>query len=81
MKLFVLGLDGATFDVLNDLVREGVTPCIKELISEGASGPLKTPASWRVRSCKSARTPFIRQRLRGGRPAHRPGSHSTGCRR
>lgn len=42
MKLFVLGLDGATFDCLNPLMEEGIIPNIKELCTHGAWGPLQT---------------------------------------
>ena len=42
MKVFVLGLDGATFDCLNPLMEEGVLPNIKEIHSKGASGRLTT---------------------------------------
>ena len=42
MKVFILGLDGATFDCLNPLMEEGVIPNIKELCDNWASGPLQT---------------------------------------
>ena len=42
MKIFVLGLDGATFDGLDPLIEEGVLPNIKGLCLEEAYGPLKT---------------------------------------
>jgi predicted AlkP superfamily phosphohydrolase/phosphomutase len=42
MKVFVLGLDGATFNCLNPLMEEGVIPTIKKICSNGAYGPLKT---------------------------------------
>lgn len=42
MSLFVLGLDGATFSILDPLLEEGFLPNIKSLISEGAKGPLNT---------------------------------------
>ena len=33
MKLFVLGLDGATFDCLNPLMEEGILPNITDMCS------------------------------------------------
>jgi predicted AlkP superfamily phosphohydrolase/phosphomutase len=42
MKVFVLGLDGATFDLLNPLMDEDVIPNIKSICSNWASGPLRT---------------------------------------
>ena len=51
-KVLLVGLDGATFDVLNPLLDEGVMPELKALIETGVSGPLEstkppiTPAAW-----------------------------------
>jgi len=51
-RILIIGLDGATFDVLNPLMAEGRLPRLKELIDSGASGPLRsttppiTPAAW-----------------------------------
>ena len=42
MKVFVLGLDGATFDILNPLMEEGILPNIKNLCTKGAYGPMRT---------------------------------------
>ena len=42
MKIFVLGLDGATFDVLTPLMEDGLIPNIKKLCSSGAYGPMRT---------------------------------------
>jgi len=42
MKVFVLGLDGATFDIINPLMEEDVIPNIKSLLNNGATGPLQT---------------------------------------
>lgn len=42
MKLFVLGLDGATFDCLNPLMEEGIIPNIADMCARWASGPLQT---------------------------------------
>ena len=51
-KTVLIGLDGATYSVLDDLMEEGVMPCLKELVSGGAkaildstSNPL-TPPAW-----------------------------------
>ncbi len=53
MKRVVLfGLDGATFTVLNDLVRNGVMPYLGRFLAEGATGVLEsvtpplTPPAW-----------------------------------
>ena len=42
MKVFVLGLDGATFDQLNPLMNEGYLPNIKSMCEQSAYGPLET---------------------------------------
>jgi len=42
VKVFILGLDGATFDILNPLMRDNVIPNITELCSNGTSAPLRT---------------------------------------
>jgi predicted AlkP superfamily phosphohydrolase/phosphomutase len=52
LKLLVLGLDGATFDVVQPLVEEGRLPHLARLLHEGSSGPLRstlppvTAAAW-----------------------------------
>lgn len=52
MKVFVLGLDGLTFEILNPLIDKGVLPNFARLRREGAWGPLRstvppiTPAAW-----------------------------------
>jgi len=52
MKVLVLGLDGATWDVLDPLVQEGVLPNLARLRSQGASGtlgsvfPPLSPVAW-----------------------------------
>ena len=51
-RILIIGLDGATFDVLNPLMAEGRMPRLKQLVDAGASGPLRsttppiTPAAW-----------------------------------
>jgi len=52
MKVFVLGLDGATWDVLAPLAREGVMPNLARLMAQGVSGTLRSvfpplsPVAW-----------------------------------
>ena len=52
MKVVVLGLDGATWDVLGPLVKEGVMPNLAGMIGRGASGTLRSvfpplsPVAW-----------------------------------
>lgn len=51
-RVLIIGLDGATFDVLNPLVEQGRMPRLGELLDRGASGilhstvPPITPAAW-----------------------------------
>lgn len=51
-RILIIGLDGATFDVLGPLMAEGRMPRLKDLVDRGASGPLRsttppiTPAAW-----------------------------------
>ena len=42
MRLLVVGLDGATFDVMRPLLVQGRLPNLKRLIAEGASGELRS---------------------------------------
>src|SRR3954453_3089082 len=52
MKVFVLGLDGATWDVLAPLARAGELPQLARLMERGASGTLHSvfpplsPVAW-----------------------------------
>ena len=39
-KILIIGLDGATFDVINPLIEEGLMPNLTKLIERGASGPM-----------------------------------------
>jgi len=41
-RMLVIGLDGATFDVINPLMEQGWMPNVKKLIQEGASGRLQS---------------------------------------
>jgi predicted AlkP superfamily phosphohydrolase/phosphomutase len=51
-RVFVFGIDGATFDVILPMVKEGRLPHLARLLREGTSGPLQstihpiTPAAW-----------------------------------
>ncbi len=51
-RILIIGLDGATFDVLGPMMDEGLMPNLKGLIETGASGILNstsppiTPAAW-----------------------------------
>ncbi len=51
-RFLVIGLDGATFDVINPWLEEGRLPCLQKLIESGVSGPLRstilpgTPIAW-----------------------------------
>src|SRR6478752_7691049 len=52
MKVFVLGLDGATWDVLTPLAREGALPNMARLMGQGVAGTLNSvfpplsPVAW-----------------------------------
>ena len=41
-KVFVIGLDGATFELIEPWVEEGKLPTFKKLMDEGSWGPLKS---------------------------------------
>ncbi|MBL8150046.1 MAG: alkaline phosphatase family protein [Blastocatellia bacterium] len=41
-KVIIIGLDGATFDVIDPMIAEGRLPNLKRLIEDGASGPLRS---------------------------------------
>lgn len=51
-SVLIIGLDGATFDVLDPLIAEGRLPHLEGVMNEGASGRLRsttppiTPAAW-----------------------------------
>ena len=51
-RVLLFGLDGATFTVLDDLVKRGVMPYLGRFMAEGARGPLMstipplTPPAW-----------------------------------
>ncbi len=51
-RVLLIGLDGATFDVLTPLMNAGLMPELGELVENGVSGPLEstrppiTPAAW-----------------------------------
>lgn len=51
-KVFVIGIDSATFDVIEPLMKQGELPNILKLVKNGCSGPLRstfppvTPPAW-----------------------------------
>lgn len=51
-KVFVVGLDGATFDIINPMIRKGQLPNIARIMNEGSYGSLKScipdlsPPAW-----------------------------------
>jgi predicted AlkP superfamily phosphohydrolase/phosphomutase len=51
-KVLLIGLDGATFDVIGPLMEQGLMPNLRALVEEGTSGNLEstrppiTPAAW-----------------------------------
>ena len=51
-RVLVIGLDGATFDVLDPMMEAGHMPRLKQAVATGAAGPLRstvppiTPAAW-----------------------------------
>ena len=51
-RVLIIGLDGATFDVLDPLMAEGRLPRLAEAVASGCRGPLRsttppiTPAAW-----------------------------------
>lgn len=52
IKVFVIGIDGATFDIINPLINEGKLPNISRLMREGSYGTLQSsipplsPTAW-----------------------------------
>ena len=57
-RVVVIGLDGATFDLLGPWIETGLLPCLKRMIDEGVSGelcsciPPVTAPTWTARSRK-----------------------------
>ena len=51
-RVFVLGLDGGTFRVINRFIKEGIMPNIGRILENGVSGNVKstypplTPPVW-----------------------------------
>lgn len=51
-RLLIIGLDGATFDVLGPMMDRGLMPNLRALVASGCAGPLAstkppiTPAAW-----------------------------------
>ena len=52
MKTLLIGLDGATFSILDPLVRDGVMPFLGRFMAQGVRGNLRsvipplTPPAW-----------------------------------
>lgn len=40
LKVFIIGIDGGTFDILNPFIKKGYLPTIKELLEKGSFGTL-----------------------------------------
>ena len=41
-RVLVIGLDGASFDLIHPWIEQGLLPTFKKIIEQGASGPLTT---------------------------------------
>ena len=41
-RCIVIGLDGATFELINPLIKAGRLPTIKKMVEKGAHGVLKS---------------------------------------
>ena len=41
-RLAIVGLDGATWDIINPLMEAGKLPNLQQLVAEGSSGPLES---------------------------------------
>jgi predicted AlkP superfamily phosphohydrolase/phosphomutase len=80
-RVVLVGLDGATFSVLNPLMEDGTMPFLKEFTTEGVHGILYstphplTPPAWT--SLMTGRSPgnhgvfdFVRAEWRGDRPGY-----------
>ena len=86
MKVFVLGLDGATWDVLEPLMQAGVLPHLARLRQQGASGtlgsvfPPLSPVAWTgVMTGKNSGKHGVFEFLEyGARPAAAAGSTRRG---
>jgi predicted AlkP superfamily phosphohydrolase/phosphomutase len=89
-RTVLVGLDGATFSILDHLVEEGVMPCLKGLFDSGARGellsvvPPLTPPAWT--SLMTGRSPgnhgifdFFRFEYRNGRYIKVADSTDVGC--
>lgn len=47
-KLIIVGLDGATFDVIDPLLQEGQLPCMARLIGEGTRARLMSTIPYSI---------------------------------
>lgn len=81
IKTLLIGLDGATYDLLDPLVEEGIMPNLGKIMKEGARGILKstihplTPPAWTTMT--TGRSPgnhgvfdFIRVDRSGSKPSY-----------
>ena len=64
-RTLIIGLDGATFDLIGPWVRKGHLPALEKLMAEGIHGPLK---AWPNMNSASAWTSMV--------TGHNPGEHS-----
>jgi predicted AlkP superfamily phosphohydrolase/phosphomutase len=90
-RVLLIGLDGATFSILDSLMAEGVMPCLKALIASGTRSELAsvipplTPPAWT--SLMTGRSPgnhgifdFLRFEFRpGGRQLRVLDSNDVAC--
>ena len=81
VSTLLIGLDGATYDILNQLIAEGVMPNLGEIIEGGSRGILRstihplTPPAWAT--LMTGRTPgnhgvfdFIQVSREAGKPTY-----------
>jgi predicted AlkP superfamily phosphohydrolase/phosphomutase len=66
-KLAILGIDGATFDIIRPMIAEGELPYIARVLAEGGSSDLEstsppiTPPAWT--SMMTGVNPGVQMRL------------------
>ena len=61
-KVFILGLDGATFDIINKMLKQGELPNIKGIMDKGSHGALNSTV---LHHSPPAWTSFAQARIRG----------------
>lgn len=90
VKTLLVGLDGATFDILDPLMEQGVMPFLREFVRRGVRAPLRTvvppltPPAWT--SVLTGRTPghhgvfdFFQLEAPGARQVRLVTSHDVRC--